>query len=84
MLIRFLEDGTAQAIYSEEIDLKELGKVKYSRASHVEPNEQGEWIADLTPIQGPMLGPFKLRSETIKSEILWLENNILSEPKPLQ
>ena len=78
MLIRFSEDGTAQTIYSEEIDLNELGKVKHSRASHVEPDENGEWVADLSPINGPKLGPYKLRSEAIKSEIGWLENNILS------
>jgi hypothetical protein len=78
MLIRFSEDGTAQAIYSEEINLNELGKVTHSRASHVEPDENGEWVANLSPINGPKLGPFKLRSEAIKNEIDWLENNILS------
>jgi len=78
MLIQFSEDGTAKSVYSEKIDLNELGKVAHNRASHVEPNENGEWIADLSPVGGPTLGPFKLRSEAIQNEIEWIETKIFS------
>ena len=77
MMITFSENGAAKAIYTEEIDLSVLGKVHHTRASHVEPNEKGEWIADLSPAGGPKLGPFKLRSEAIKEEIKWLETHVL-------
>ncbi|MBI3352652.1 MAG: hypothetical protein HY036_08740 [Nitrospirae bacterium] len=75
MIITFTTDGTAQAIYTEQIALNELGKVTHTRASHVEPDENGEWVADLSLVGGPKLGPFKRRSEAIKREIKWLETN---------
>jgi hypothetical protein len=75
MIITFTEEGTAQTIYNEKIDLNELGKVTHTRASHVEPDENGEWVADLSLVGGPKLGPFKRRSEAITREIEWLETN---------
>ena len=38
-----LPDGTIRAIYAEEIDLSLLGSPSITRASHVEPDEQGRW-----------------------------------------
>jgi hypothetical protein len=67
-----LPDGTIRAIYAEEIDLADLGSVLISRASHVEPDSQGRWIADLTPVAGPVLGPFRRRSEALEAELAWL------------
>ncbi|EMB17938.1 hypothetical protein RE6C_01332 [Rhodopirellula europaea 6C] len=32
----------------------------------------GQWTADLSPVGGPVLGPFALRSEAIEAEIEWL------------
>ncbi len=75
MQIVFDKSGKARTIYTEQIDLNELGNVSHTRASHVEPNENGEWITDLSPINGPKLGPFKLRSEAIIREKEWLETN---------
>jgi hypothetical protein len=48
-----------------------------SRASHVEPGQQGRWWADLSPIRGPSLGPFTQRSEALAAEHTWLETNWL-------
>ena len=45
-----LPDGTVRAIYAEDIDLGVLGRQVITRASHVEPDEQGHWLADLTPV----------------------------------
>ena len=64
--------GTVRALYSEEIDLAELGRVSITRASHVEPDQQGHWFADLAPINGPVLGPFERRSEAFEEEQSWL------------
>ena len=69
--------GTIRAIYAEEIDLCILGHPVIVRASHVEPDEAGRWIADLTPVDGPILGPFDRRSDALAAEQSWLESNWL-------
>jgi hypothetical protein len=70
--------GHALAIYDEAIDLAMLGRVTIRRASHVEPDEQGRWFADLGPVSGPRLGPFVLRSQALDAERAWLEVNWLN------
>ena len=54
--------GGIHALYSEVIDFASLGSVSIRRASHVEPDDHGQWWADLSPVKGPTLGPFALRS----------------------
>jgi hypothetical protein len=77
MELLILPDGTIRAIYAEEIDLADLGSVLISRASQVEPDSQGRWMADLSPVRGPVLGPFNRRSEALAAELDWLEANWL-------
>ena len=77
LLIR--PDGTVRAIYSEAIDLAVLGRPPITRASHVEPGQDGRWRADLTPVGGPVLGPFDRRSEALEAEVAWLERHWLPE-----
>jgi hypothetical protein len=72
-----LPDGTIRAIYAEEIELDSLGHVVITRASHVEPDDSGRWLADLTPVAGPVLGPFNRRSEALEAELAWLVTNWL-------
>ena len=50
-------DGVARCIYDEVLDLREIGKLQITRASHVEPNADGYWLADMGPVGGPVLGP---------------------------
>ena len=66
--------GGIRCLYGEAIDLSALGTVSIKRASHVEPDEEGRWIADLSPLGGPRLGPFALRSEALEAEAAWLDN----------
>lgn len=67
-------DGTTRSIYDERLDLKCLGPVSIARASHVEPSQSGEWLADLSPVGGPSrLGPFDKRSEALAAEVAWLQ-----------
>ena len=73
-------DGTARAIYSETIDLAALGRPAIARASHVEPDRDGHWHADLCPMLGPVLGPFGRRGEALEAEVAWLEANWLTAP----
>jgi hypothetical protein len=72
--------GLLRAIYSEEIDLAALGPPVITRASHVEPDNDGRWHADLEPVGGPVLGPFDRRSEALEAEQSWLESHWLVPP----
>ena len=65
-------DGTARSVYGEELDFTRLGEVQIRRASTVEPDELGQWWADLSPVDGPKLGPFSLRSAALEAEVNWL------------
>ena len=77
LLIR--PDGTVRAIYDETINLAALGRPTITRASSVEPDEQGRWQADLQPVGGPVLGPFDRRSEALEAEREWLERHWLTD-----
>jgi hypothetical protein len=70
-------NGLVRGIYGEEIALDALGPLRISRASHVEPDEDGRWLADLSPVGGPILGPYDKRSEALEAEVAWLEANRL-------
>ena len=65
--------GSIACLYDEAIDLAAMGRVSITRASHVEPDEHGQWLADLGPVGGPVLGPLELRSEALEAEREWLE-----------
>lgn len=69
--------GEVRCIYSEAIDLRQFGIPDIRRASHVEPNADGRWLADLAPVGGPVLGPFDLRADALAAEVAWLEVNWL-------
>ena len=69
--------GNARCIYGETISLSRLGSIKIRRGSHVEPIASGKWIADLSPVGGPKLGPFAIRSQALTAERRWLEQHWL-------
>lgn len=75
-------DGRVECLYSETLDLAALGPLAIRRASHVEPDDQGRWWADLGPSGGPVLGPFALRSEALAAEEAWLVSHRLGRPVP--
>lgn len=70
--------GHVRCIYGEALPLQTLGAVTISRGSHVEPTDQGEWTADLSPVAGPVLGPFATRSAALAAEHTWLDQNWLT------
>ena len=71
--------GQVHCLYGETLDLASLGDVSIRRASHVEPDGQGRWWADLTPTGGPVLGPHTLRSQALAAESRWLlEHRLVS------
>jgi len=73
MQIIITPSGEVRCIYSEAIDLAALGNPVISRASRVEPNAHAQWYADLSPVNGPCLGPFAHRSEALAAENQWLD-----------
>jgi hypothetical protein len=77
MQLVIMPGGTVRCVYSEAVDLMALGSPTITRASHVEPDEQGRWLVDLSPVNGPTLGPFTRRSEALAAEHAWLEKNWL-------
>jgi len=65
-------DGGVKCIFDEVLDLREIGKLQLTRASHVEPDAEGNWWADMGPVDGPVLGPFRCRTEALGAEREWL------------
>ena len=66
-------EGSIRCIYGEDLDLHALGTPAIRRGSHVEPDKNGRWTADLSPVDGPRLGPFTSRSQALEAEFRWLE-----------
>lgn len=76
-------DGTVRCLYDEDIDLTRLGPLSIHRASRVEPTAEGDWRADLSPVGGPCLGPFRRRSQALAAERRWLLRHWLTaHPEP--
>lgn len=70
--------GNGRCVYDETIPLTSLGRIKIRRGSHVEPVADGRWIANLSPVGGPALGPFAFRSQALSAERRWLNKHWLS------
>jgi len=67
-------------IYSDDLlNFLNHGQAKVKRASHVESSSNG-WIADLSPVLGPILGPFLRKSEALKAEVDWLNTHKIPQP----
>ena len=77
MQLVILPDGAVRCLYDEILPLAALGPMRIERGSHVEPDAQGQWHADLAPVGGPRLGPFARRSEALAAERAWLESHWL-------
>ena len=72
--------GQVRCLYEEALDLGTLGKPTIRRASQVEPDPDGRWWADLAPVSGPRLGPFRRRSDALACERDWLEQHGWENP----
>ena len=74
--------GDVRCIYDEVLDLREIGKLQITRASHVEPDWDGNWWADMGPSGGPVLGPYGSRTEALGAERVWLQTGISTNQFP--
>ena len=72
-------DGVARCIYDEALDLRQIGKLQITRASHVEPDAEGYWWADMGPVDGPVLGPFAERSAALSAERAWVAEQLAAQ-----
>ncbi len=85
MKITFEVDGRVKFIYDDTLAevAQEVGELSVQRASHVEPCPSNHrlWQADMSPVNGPLLGPFNSRSEALLAETVWLNNHGI--PRPL-
>ena len=80
MEIIISKEGQIRFIYKDDLlGLSELGKTIIQRASHVEPCGAG-WQADMSPVNGPVLGPFKTRGEALQHEVDWLLQHSIPVP----
>ena len=70
--------GKVRCVYDECLDLTSLGQLHIERGSHVEPTIDGRWTADLSPMNGPVLGPFAIRSSALDAEQIWLLDHWLT------
>ena len=69
-------DGCIQFIYADELfDFLDSGESTIKRVSFVEPGDGG-WYANMEPINGPLLGPYKLRGKALEAEVRWLQSNL--------
>ena len=73
--------GIVRCVYSEDLDLRALGMPQIRRASLVEPDNAGLWWADLSPVNGPTLGPFEHRGDALAAEVGWLSKHWLACPE---
>lgn len=71
--------GSIRMIYGESFSTQSLGGHTIRRASHVEPTDNARWTADLSPVGGPLLGPFTNRTAALEAETAWLAKHWLDE-----
>ena len=73
-------EAEVSAIYGDDLAglIEQAETVSITRASHVEPTTDGQWTADLSPVGGPVLGPFALRQTALDEEVAWLKLNLFS------
>ena len=64
--------GGIRCVYGEDVNLHQLDRLSIQRGSHVEPTADGQWTADLSPVNGPVLGPFTSRADALAAEQIWL------------
>jgi len=74
MILTITPTGDLRCVYTEALDLDEFGQSDIRRASNVEPGPGG-WYAQI--VGGDTLGPFPKRSEAIRAEVAWLEENVI-------
>jgi len=72
--------GQVRTVFDDSLDLRSVGRILIRRGSYVEPTRDGRWTADLSVVDGPVLGPYDKRSDALAAEVDWLSANWLLPP----
>ena len=72
MQLHISTSGGIRCVYGEDVILSQLGRLSIQRGSYVEPTADGQWTADLSPVNGPVLGPCTSRADALAAETAWL------------
>mgnify|MGYP001610168114 CR=1 FL=1 len=68
-VIRVAPDGTLQFIWDDALSgLRDAGRATIRRASDIEPDDRGMWVADMGRVGMPPLGPFSMRQDALAAE----------------
>ena len=67
-------DGSIVSVYSDALRFE--GRAAIRRASHVEPTADSTWTADLSPVGGPVLGPYTTRTAALAAEYEYLTHRL--------
>ena len=77
MITITIQGGRMEFIYTDNLaPLLDEGDATVQRVSHVEPScvdGRHGWTADMTPVDGPVLGPFTTRADALDAEHVWLQ-----------
>ncbi len=77
-----IHKGLIRFIHNDDLaEVMDLGKATTHRASYVEPGNGG-WTAELSPVGGPVLGPFARRDAALAAEVQWLQQHLIPIPQP--
>lgn len=78
-------DGRIRFLYDDALrEIMKLGEFVVNRASRVEPIAGGFWTADMSPVKGPVLGPFETRAAALDAEKAWIHANHMGlDPAPV-
>ncbi|MCB0359251.1 MAG: hypothetical protein KDD44_06435 [Bdellovibrionales bacterium] len=79
MNVTISANGNLRYIWDDELGqmLRPLNNVRQiARASHVEPTDDGKWIADMGPVGGGILGPFDNRADALRQEVAYLRYHL--------
>lgn len=70
-----IKGGSIHAIYDDAlVPLMDDASVTTRRASHVEPEWDGRgWMADMSPVDGPLMNGFKTREAALSAERYYLD-----------
>ena len=74
--------GTFSEVYYDDLpDLKAEWKAAIKRAIYVDVCEGG-WVADMSILDGPQLGPYRSRQDALDAEVDWIEEMYFGAEQP--
>lgn len=81
--IKVTPSGAWHFIYQERLKpLLGRGHAVMTRASYVNPQSDGSWTADLTPLKGPVLANFPTRQHALDAEEHWITHHWIEYTAP--